>query len=946
MTGSAPSRAPRPAQWRRRLLVAVCGSAVGLGIVGAGVAFGYFLASDSSSPAQAVAGSLGAGQQPSATVSGRDVSLTWGSASHASAYSIGRTNTVPGSLSGSVGGTCSSSVAGTSCTDAGVPENGTSSTTWSYTDTPTLFSWQGATSTARSVAVPGPTLALTSTAFTADGGATTASVANFFDNEGVTFCVDASSSCPGGQTVGSTTIPATGGAASGAVITIPAGLSVGNHTLYAIGSVGSLPSEAITVSAGAATKVVFTSPPPASTATNLTFSTTVAEEDAHGNVETADSASAVALAVNSGPAGGNLSCTTTPTTLSSGQATFSGCSLSLGSATPYTLKGTVGSFSVVSANIAVSQPPAITSAASATFTVGTNGSFQVTASGYPASTFSDTAFTGCTPSTLPSGVTLSSSGLLSGTPAASTGGTYTVCVVATNSVSPNATQNLTLTVDQAPAISSANATTFTTGSAGSFTVTTTGFPTNTITDANFGTCVKQTLPSGVSFTDNGNNTATLSGTPAAGTGGTYTVCVTASNGVGSAATQTFTLTVDQPAAITSASSTSFTFGAAGSFTVTTSGFPTATSITNLGFGGCVPTSLPAGVSFTNNSNGTATIASTTSGPAGSYTFCLNASNGVGATATQTFTLTISKASQAISWTPPTTGTAGNSTTLSATGGGSGNPVVFTVDTSSGPGVCSVSGINGTTLTYNAAGSCVVDANEAGNTNYSAAPQVQATVTVAASANFTDKGNGTATCTNFSTTHACTLTGVGKTTSTNAEVVFVYLVGSNSQTSSIATLTGPFTSPTSVTSVHFPGLTSVNYLFAYKAVGNATTGTVTVTFDSGTTSETAVAIDVVELASGASVTSTVQTGANTNSSGNKNVPVALTGASGSDREIVFLGTKDNTFFNAPSPANGWAQLAGASLEWSTFDNAAAQASATFTENSANDTWGYIAIQTSP
>jgi hypothetical protein len=47
-------------------------------------------------------------------------------------------------------------------------------------------------------------------------------------------------------------------------------------------------------------------------------------------------------------------------------------------------------------------------------------------------------------------------------------------------------------------------------------------------------------------------------------------------------------------------------------------------------------------------------------------------------------------------------------------------VVFTVDASSGAGVCSVSGTDGTTVSYTAAGSCVIDANQAGNANYLAA----------------------------------------------------------------------------------------------------------------------------------------------------------------------------------------------------------------------------------
>src|SRR6185312_15616402 len=91
------------------------------------------------------------------------------------------------------------------------------------------------------------------------------------------------------------------------------------------------------------------------------------------------------------------------------------------------------------------------------------------------------------------------------------------------------------------------------------------------------------------------------------------------------------------------------------------------------------------------------------------------------------TISVAKAAQAISFTAPLSGTVGQSATLSATGGGSGNPVVFTVDPASGAGVCAVSGANGSTVAYTAPGSCVIDANQAGNASYAAAPQVTQTV---------------------------------------------------------------------------------------------------------------------------------------------------------------------------------------------------------------------------
>ena len=87
--------------------------------------------------------------------------------------------------------------------------------------------------------------------------------------------------------------------------------------------------------------------------------------------------------------------------------------------------------------------------------------------------------------------------------------------------------------------------------------------------------------------------------------------------------------------------------------------------------------------------------------------------------------------QTIQFTAPSTGTVGGTATLTATGGASGNPVVFTVDPSTTAGVCNVAGTNGATLNYTAVGTCKVDANQAGNATFAAAPQVQQSVTVTA-----------------------------------------------------------------------------------------------------------------------------------------------------------------------------------------------------------------------
>jgi len=91
---------------------------------------------------------------------------------------------------------------------------------------------------------------------------------------------------------------------------------------------------------------------------------------------------------------------------------------------------------------------------------------------------------------------------------------------------------------RAPTITSAATTTFTVGVAGTFTVTTTGTPIPSIVRTG------AALPSGVTFTDNGDRTGTLKGTPAAGTNGSYALTFTASNGNLPNAVQSFTLVVN------------------------------------------------------------------------------------------------------------------------------------------------------------------------------------------------------------------------------------------------------------------------------------------------------------------------------------------------------------------------------------------------------------------
>lgn len=85
--------------------------------------------------------------------------------------------------------------------------------------------------------------------------------------------------------------------------------------------------------------------------------------------------------------------------------------------------------------------PVFTSIDQTSFTVGAHSTFVVTADGFPTATFS------VTPGSLPSGVSLSSTGVLSGAP--QLGGVFSFAITASNGTAPDAIQNFTLTVNPA-----------------------------------------------------------------------------------------------------------------------------------------------------------------------------------------------------------------------------------------------------------------------------------------------------------------------------------------------------------------------------------------------------------------------------------------------------------------------------------------------------------------
>ena len=261
--------------------------------------------------------------------------------------------------------------------------------------------------------------------------------------------------------------------------------------------------------------------------------------------------------------------------------------------------------------------PVITSESSATALSGSQFSFVVTTSGYPAAKLTKKG-------TLPGGLKFLDNGdgtaTISGTPTAASAGSHLVTVTAKN-VGGSVSQNLTLTVQKAPTLTKIPNASGQAGSPLSIAISSKGSPPPALSTS--------ALPAGLTLRDNGDGTGAIAGTPSAGTGGVYLVTVTAT-GVGSPASRSFTLQINETPAVTSANGASATVGNPFAFTFTATGYPAA-RFTLSG-------TLPKGINFKAAS---ATLAGTPKAKtAGSYPVTVTAKNSAG-TASQIFTLVVS-----------------------------------------------------------------------------------------------------------------------------------------------------------------------------------------------------------------------------------------------------------------------------------------------------------------
>jgi hypothetical protein len=245
-----------------------------------------------------------------------------------------------------------------------------------------------------------------------------------------------------------------------------------------------------------------------------------------------------------------------------------------------------------------------------------------------------------------------------------------------------------------------------------------------------------------------------------------------------------------------------------------------------------------------------------------------------------------------------------------------------------------------------AGSPVITAASTGLTSAMQTEQV--------SKNFsaTSLGNAVATCSGTTT-----VTCLGPTVSTaagRAEVIFIYTesTGNTSPASQVTSVTGPFSgtssnyASTSYTKVE-AGMRADNYLFGWQATGSGGAASqVTVKFTNLDASKATVWIDVVELGSGDSPVACAGCTDKGGSGSSGATATVQTGGSTSDSELAFLGTADTTYFSPP-PA-GWTTLAGGGtgIQYGTYASPDLSSPASFTMNSAGKGWGSIAVDVSP
>jgi hypothetical protein len=420
---------------------------------------------------------------------------------------------------------------------------------------------------------------------------------------------------------------------------------------------------------------------------------------------------------NSGPGSGTVVCA-----VASNITSCQDMALSSATAYGYTVKAVIGTNWQSSPIAASATTIGVTTTSLTNGVVGSAYSGTLTAIG-GTGTYTHWALSS---GTLPSGATLNTStGTISGTPnaAATTSGLqFTV----TDSLGYTATSgSLSLTVSQASTTTSLSLSassvvygneqtiTFTSTVAPQFSGTATG---TVAVKSGVTTLCTITLP------------ATTCSTPATAltvSGSAYSVTAVYSGDTNfttsTSTSQSLTVTKASTTTSLSLSASSVVYGNEQTVTFTStvapqfSGTATGTVAVKSGVTTLCTITLPASTCTTTST------ALTVSGGAYSVTAVYSGDTNFTTSTSTSQSLTVTKASQIINFTStaPTTASVGDTYTPTATAS-SGLTVALTIDSSSSS-VCSISA---GTVTYTTSGTCTIDANQSGGSNYNAAAQVQ------------------------------------------------------------------------------------------------------------------------------------------------------------------------------------------------------------------------------
>ena len=371
-------------------------------------------------------------------------------------------------------------------------------------------------------------------------------------------------------------------------------------------------------------------------------------------------------------------------------------------------------------------------------------------------------------------------------------------------------------------------------------------------------------------------------------------------------------------------------GGAGTFPLGTASDSAGTTVTFASSTGTVCT--VSGTNVTMLTAGTCTITATATA-GGNYA----------ATSGSPVNITINKIAQTITITSsaPTRARSGGPTyTITATSS-SGLTVAFTLDGSSTG--CSLAG---SVVTFTAAGTCRIDANQAGNVDYNGATQVQQVITVV-TLGFTQIAGNTGT--------GSLATASFSATSGTPVLVFVSYQASATTRTCAAPSGASLGTFTAIGTTSAWNTSSGSFLdCAYSAVATGTAGVITANF-TGTGTFTRGTIQIVSVTGDASV---VLTNSAYNS-GNSTGPVFKLGATpGSDSSEVLFGTANFPNGGTPTYTTPTGYTALTPIETFTNPNpglvsyayylggTTAASSSVTTTISYSDPWGTIGIEVQP